>query len=261
VTQKYGVGLVLSGGGARGFAHVGALRALNEHGIFPDVISAVSVGAIVGALYADGSKPAEIFETFRNLDIYKYIRLRRPMLGMLRAEGLRKRLDAALNAKTFEELRIPLFVSTTNFTRATTAYFSSGPLLTPILASSAIPLVLKPMLIEGELYVDGGLMNNLPVGPLEGLCNTIIGINVNPAYTVERFRSFRNYADRVMHLAIRANVKPDIAKCDLYLEPPGLMDYNIFKLSAATRIHDIGYQYTNKILRQMDLSALRSPPG
>ncbi len=249
---KYKTGIVLSGGGARGFAHIGVLKALNEHGIFPEIISAVSAGSIVGALYADGKKPDDIFEIFSELDIYKLLRFYRPGLGILKANGIKNLLDKYLEVKLLEDLNMPLVISATNFTKAETQYFSKGNIINSVLASSSIPLILKPFKMDGQMYVDGGLMNNLPVEPLLGQCDDVIGVNVNSIHDVSRFKSFRNFADRVLHLAIRANVLNNIAKCDVYIEPPGLMEFNLFKLSSAREIFDIGYSHTCKLLENND---------
>jgi NTE family protein len=249
MTTQHKLGIVLSGGGARGFAHIGVLKALNEHQIFPDVISAVSAGSIVGVLYADGYAPEEIYEIFSKLDMYKILRFYRPAFGVLRADGLQKILKANLRATHFNQLNIPLHICATNFTKAHAEFFSEGALIPAVMASSAIPMILKPMLYNGQYYVDGGLMNNLPVEPLFGNCNQLIGVNVNPVSEAKRFTSFRNYADRVMHLGIRANVQPNISKCDVYIEPPGLMDYHLFKVSSAKQIFEIGYNHAQLIIK------------
>jgi NTE family protein len=250
--KKYQTGIVLSGGGARGFAHIGALKALNEHGIYPDAISAVSAGAIVGAFYADGYTPDEIYDLFASLDLYKMLRFYRPSFGVLKAHGLKKVLHQQLRHKNLEELPVSFTVSATNFTKAKTDFFISGSIIDAVLASSAIPMILKPYTINGNMYVDGGLMNNLPVEPLENKCEQLIGINVNPVHEVTRFKSFRNFSDRVLHLAIRANVRNNIEKCDIYIEPPDLMDYNLFKISSAKAIFEKGYMHTSLILSEIN---------
>lgn len=250
--KPYKLGITLSGGGARGFAHIGVLKALNEHGIFPDVVSAVSAGSIVGTLYADGYSPDEIYDIFSKLDLYKILRFYRPAFGVLRADGLQKALQQNLRARSFSELKVPLYICATNFTKAHVEFFSEGELIPAVMASSAIPMILKPVLFNGEYYVDGGLMNNLPVEPLLPLCEDVIGVNVNPVSEAKRFSSFRNYADRVMHLAVRANVQPNIQKCDVYIEPPGLMDYHLFKVSSARHIFEIGYKHTQSIIESLD---------
>lgn len=248
--STYKTGIVLSGGGARGFAHIGVLKALHEHGIYPDAISAVSAGAIVGALYADGYQPDAIFKIFSELDIYKIVRFYRPSLGMLKAQGLKKVLSTHLHHEQIEDLPIALTISATNFTKAETEYFNSGNIIDRVLASSAIPLILKPYTIKGNMYVDGGLMNNLPVEPLLDKCDRIIGVNVNPVHEVTRFKSFRNFSDRILHLAIRANIKNNIGKCDMYIEPPDLMEFHLFKLSSAKEIFERGYRHTCELLEK-----------
>ena len=250
--KKHKTGIVLSGGGARGFAHIGVLKALNENGIFPDIISAVSAGSIVGCLYADGHTPDEIYTIMGDLDIYKFLRFYRPKFGLLKADGLRKRLDGNLSVKNIDELKIPLIISATNFTKAETEYFHHGSIINAVMASSAIPILLKPYMLNGQMYVDGGLMNNLPVEPLEKICEYIIGVNVNPVHKITHFRSFRNFTDRVLHLAIRANVNINIPKCDMYIEPEGLMNFNLLKVSSSKQIFEIGYEHTLKLIKKFN---------
>lgn len=253
-TPKYKCGIVLSGGGARGFAHIGVLKALNEHDIYPETISAVSAGAIIGVLYADGYTPDEIFELLHDLDVYKILRIRTPRLGVLKADGLRKVFNQHLRHKRIEELPMPVTICATNFTRAHTEYFEDGNIIEAVLASSAIPLMLKPVSLAGNLYVDGGLMNNLPVQPLLRKCRHIIGVNVNPVNEINKFRSFRNFIDRVVHLSIRANVQNNIQLCTHYIEPAHLMEYHWFKVSAARDIVKLGYDYTKKTLQSGQIS-------
>ena len=250
--KKYKTGIVLSGGGARGFAHIGVLKALNENGIFPDIISAVSAGSIVGCLYADGHTPDDIYNIMGELEIYKFLRFYRPKLGLLKAEGIRKKLTGNLSVTEIEELKIPLIISATNFTKAQTEYFTTGSIINAVMASSAIPMLLKPYMIKGQMYVDGGLMNNLPVEPLESHCDYIIGVNVNPVREITRFKSFRNFADRVLHVAIRANVMGNIPKCDMFIEPPGLMDFHLLKVSSSKQIFELGYAHTLKLIEKFN---------
>ncbi|MFY8110353.1 MAG: patatin-like phospholipase family protein [Bacteroidia bacterium] len=246
--MQYPVGIVLSGGGVRGFAHLGALKALNERAIFPSVISGVSAGAIIGALYADGYTPDEIFDLLNGLEVFKMLKIRAPRLGFLKPDGLKITLQKFLRAKSFEDLKIPLFISATNLSKANIEVFESGNLVDGIMASMALPIIIRPYEINGCLYVDGGLMNNLPVQPLLGKADKIIGVYVNPVKNLsDKFR-IRNYADRIVHIGLRANILPSIEKCDLFIEPPGLMDYNLFKASASKKIFDIGYDYTSSLL-------------
>ena len=228
--------------------HIGALKALNERGIFPQVISGVSAGAIIGSLYADGYTPDEIFELLHGLDVFKMLKIRRPRLGFLKPDGLKQTLSKYLKAKTFEELNTPLYVAATNLSKAQLEIFSSGNLVDAIMASTAFPMLIRPYEINGCLYVDGGLMNNLPVQPLLGQTDKIIGVYVNPVKDQSgRFR-IRNYADRIVHIGLRANIINSIEKCDLFIEPNSLLEYNLLKVSAAKTIFEIGYEHTSAML-------------
>lgn len=246
--MEFQTGIVFSGGGVRGFAHAGALKALNEHGIFPDAISGVSAGALAGVLYADGYSPDEMLDIFNHLELYKLLKFSGFKLGLLQPSGLRKLLKNTLRAKEFQELKIPLTIGCTNIDLAETEYFSEGEILDPLMASLAFPFLIKPQLIAGNHYVDGGLMNNLPVQPLLGRCNKIIGIHVNALSGKSGFTGSRNYLDHVIHLGLRANMLPHIGLCDMFIEPPELNNYHLLKISAATAIFKKGYEFTSEYL-------------
>ena len=124
--KKYKIGLVLSGGGARGFAHLGVIQALNEAGIFPDVISGTSAGALVGVLYADGYTSKEILKLLNTGSRLDFMRPALPREGLLQINGIIKILKTSLRAKTFKELKIPLFVSATDLNNGKAVYFSEG---------------------------------------------------------------------------------------------------------------------------------------
>ena len=242
------IGIALSGGGVRGIAHIGVLKALNEAGIYPQMISGVSAGAIVGALYAAGHSPDAIFELIHDLDLFELLSFRRPRLGIFKPDGLKKNLARILEDKHFEDLQLPLFVTATNLSDASASVFNSGSLVDAIMASSAIPLIIRPYEINGTLFVDGGLVSNLPVHPLLGKVDKVIGVNVNPVKMEPIKYSARNFTDRLIHIGIRANIQTSIANCDLFIEPPGLMQYHLFKLSAAQKIFESGYEYAKSYI-------------
>lgn len=250
--MDYSTGIVFSGGGVRGFAHAGVLKALEEYGIFPDVLSGVSAGAMAGVLYADGYSPDEMLDIFLHLDLYKLLKFRGFKLGLLSPDGLRKLLDKHIRAKTFEELKIPMTIGCTNLDVAETVYFNEGSILDPLLASIAFPFLIKPQLINGQHYVDGGLMNNLPVQPLLGRAQNIIGIHVNPLHTESKVKGTGTYFDRIIHLGLRANMLTNIGYCNLFIEPPELSSFHLLKLSSAKEIFEKGYTYTLRFLEKQD---------
>lgn len=258
--MDYRTGIVLSGGGARGFAHAGALKALNEQGIYPEVLSGVSAGALAGTLYADGYKPDEILDIFLHIDLFKLLKFTGFRLGLLQPDGLRKVLENTLRAKKFEELKMPMVIGCTDIDLAETTYFSEGKILDALIASMAFPFLIKPQTIHGHQYVDGGLMNNLPVQPLVGRCERIIGIHVNPLHSAQSLKGTRNYFDHVIHLGLRANMLPHIGLCDMFIEPPDLGNYHLLKISSAKEIFQMGYDFTSKHLKNYpDLRPFQMP--
>ena len=178
--KKYSTGLVLSGGAARGFAHLGVIQALHERSIKPDIVSGVSAGSIVGSFYCDGFEPEEIFEIFRKNKIFKLVRLMFRRHGLLSISGLRKVLEKNLRTTRLEDLQKPLVITATNIENAKTSYFIEGNITDLVIASSSIPVLFNPPQIDGITYIDGGVTNNFPLEPLEKNCRHLIGVHVNP---------------------------------------------------------------------------------
>ena len=246
--KKYKTGIVLSGGGAKGFAHLGVLKALEEHNICLDVISGVSAGAIVGAFYADGFKTEEILKLFSNKKLFKYFEITKPNSGLMKISGLAGVLKENLKAHRFEDLKQPLFVCATDLNNGNEVYFSSGPIIKPILASATIPILLQPIKINENLFVDGGLLNNLPVEPIYYDCEKIIAVHINPIGHQEGFNSLIKMAERCMHLSIANNVYNKIELFDLFIEPRELINYGSLDFSKSKKIYEIGYEAAKKAL-------------
>jgi len=251
--KKYKCGMVLSGGAVRGFAHGGVLKALNEYGIYPDVISGASAGSIVGVLYADGKTPDEINKIFSGKTIYKFIEFIMPNKGLVRMTGLYKMLKDNLNATTFEELKIPLYIAATNLNTAKCEYFSSGDLAKSVIASSSIPMLFTPVMINNIAYADGGMVNNLPIDPLIGLCDKIIGVNVNHVGTINEFRGLTHVADRCIQILLENNMINRKPLFDIYIEPEELNNYSLLDMKKHKEIFEIGYNATKKILIEKGL--------
>lgn len=247
--NKFDTGLILSGGGARGFAHAGILKALNEFDIYPDVIAGVSAGAIVGALYADGHSPDQIYEIFaQEKNFFNYVKLKVPGKGLFKTVGLKKNLSKHLRSKTFEELQIPLYVAATNINKAEVIYFDSGELLDRVLASAAIPVLFEPIEIDGDHFVDGGVLDNFPVFPVEKACKRLIGISLNPIQRQDDFNSLLKIAERTFHLSVSSNISNKLKKCDLVFGIEELEKYRILDTSKGKEMFELGYKSALKIL-------------
>ena len=247
---SYKTGIVLSGGGTRGFAHLGVLKALEESDIKPDVISSVSAGSIVGALYADGKNPEEILEALTSKKLLNYLVISIPKTGLVNMSGFEKTLKKLLKAQKFEDLSIPLNVFAVNMNTAEYTCFDSGPLAIAVKASSSIPIIFPPVEINNELFVDGGLINNFPVEALENKCERLIGVSVNPLGIKRNLDNLKIIAERTFQLNIRSHTMDRKDKCDLFIEPEGLDDYGLLDLSGAQEIFDMGYKTAKKLIKE-----------
>lgn len=236
------IGLTLSGGGARGIAHLGILKALEEKGLKPEMISGVSSGAIVGALYAAGLKPEQILATLMKPRMFKYFRPAWSKFGLLNMQRLIPIYKLYLPCLTFEELQIKLIISAADLKEGKTIYFDSGNLIEPILASACIPLLFAPFVYGEKRLVDGGVINNLPVEPLIGKVDFLIGAHVNPNNPNFEVTSIKSMVERTFNLAVGCNVKPRKDYCDLVIEPQALCKYRIFDIGKAEEIFNIGYE-------------------
>ncbi len=246
MTSKYKLGIALSGGGARGIAHIGVLAALEEHYIVPEVISGTSAGSIVGALYASGLRPAEILEAFKESSLFKTINVGLPIAGLTNLNYLKERLAEFIKEDSFEALHKPLFVAISNLNKGEEEIVCTGPLFDVVVASSSIPLVFKPVMINNQTYVDGGLLRNLPAEPVKELCDLVIGVNVMPHVQVsnKKVDSMVDIAFRGFDLTIWNNSQLDLAVCDVLIEPLALLDYTILSFHKAEEIYEIGYLET-----------------
>ncbi|MBC7919916.1 MAG: patatin-like phospholipase family protein [Ferruginibacter sp.] len=245
------IGLALSGGGARGIAHLGVLKALLEQGIQPAMISGVSAGAIAGALYAAGYHPDEVLEIIISTNMFRFLRPAMSRVGILKMERTDELYLKYLTGNEFEKLNIPLIVSATNLNLGETVYFSRGELIKPLQASSCIPVLFEPVRFNGNTYVDGGILNNLPVEPLLDTCDFIIGVHTNPYDTQQKLTSVRAVMERSLLLAVHYNVKERVKRCDLFIEPGDLRRFATFDLAKGREIFDIGYQHTMKLVDQL----------
>ncbi len=249
-SKKYNTGIALSGGGVRGFAHLGVLKALNEHDIYPEIISGTSAGAIAGVFYADGYSPEESFEIFYNNSLFHFTQVSIPNKGFLSMEKVSKILKKTIRAKTFEELKIPLYVAASNLNDGEIEYFHQGKIIDKVIASASIPVLFKPQIINGKTFVDGGVFDNLPIEPIKNQCEKLIGSHLNPLEKEENLDSIMKIAERTFHLSVGAKLKEKKEVCDLFIEAEELRNYGMLGLDKGREIFEAGYKITQKILKK-----------
>ena len=256
-TMKNTIGYAFSGGGIRGVAHLGALKALEEEGLKPDVISGTSAGAIVGSLYSHGYKAEEILTFVKSLQLIKVIKLGWPVKGFGSLGYLIRALRAFNADLSFDNCQCPLFITMTNLHTGKLEVKREGDLLKSVAASCAIPMVFEPIEMEDKLFVDGGVVKNLPASIIRDHCGILIGFNVMPSLEVsaEGLRSLVSVAARTFEMSIWRNQDEDIAVCDHHIAIKGLDRYSLFNLSQIDEIFNAGYEAAQKMLPEI-LSSL-----
>ncbi len=238
------LGYALSGGGAKGFAHLGALKVLEKCGLKPDVIAGTSAGSLAGVFYADGYHPEEILELFREKEFREFAELAIPKTGLFKSTGLHGFLKKNLRAHRFEELQLPFYVVATDWNRAQTVVFSEGDdLVDAVVASCSVPVVFQPQYIHGVPYVDGGLIKNFPVSVIREQCRYVIGVNVAPIIPVAEKDTIRTMAERTFNLMSNANTLIDKSYCDILIETKGVERYAMFDLNNMDKITETGYYH------------------
>jgi predicted acylesterase/phospholipase RssA/CRP-like cAMP-binding protein len=166
------VGLVLSGGGARGFAHAGVIRALTEAGVAIDFVGGVSMGSLVGACHAFGFDFRQTEQALRAsfVDTRPHRGYTLPLVSVFSPRKTERALAAIFGDTAIEDLWINYFCVASNITRAALHLFRDGPVRMAMRASGSFPGLLPPVPLRGDLLVDGGVLDNLPVEVMRGLC-------------------------------------------------------------------------------------------
>ena len=254
------IGYVLSGGGARGFAHLGVIKLLEELGVKPIAIAGTSVGAVIGALYAGGKSSLEILEILKRNRYFSWHNISLLKQGFFSMGTLRKVLKDNIGEEEFGQLKVKLFVAATDLAKGESVIISEGNLLDAIIASASVPVIFEPVRTGGRLLVDGGILDNFPVEPLEGICDVIIGSHVNkmtnelPANTVLKTADM---LDRCFHLAIADKTYSRASLCDFFIETD-LAQYNSYDVRKADMIFKSGYNtallYKDRLMEMLEIS-------
>ena len=161
-TSQKTFGLALGGGSARGLSHIGVLKVLHQHKLFPNYLAGTSMGAVIAALYAAGYTPEQIQELAKTTDWHNIVDFTVPKAGLIRGQLVENKLRQLLQNKTFAELAIPLQLVAYNLTKRQQVVFSQGDVAKAVRASISIPGIFTPLRIGNDSYVDGSISNPTP---------------------------------------------------------------------------------------------------
>lgn len=284
--ERERVGLVLSGGAARGLTHIGVLKALEEQGVIIDAIAGTSMGAVVGGLYAAGYSVSELEQLATGLDWQQAlsdappradIPFRRKQddrdflvkqklsfrddgslglpLGLLQGQNLAlllEKLFARAGAvEDFDQLPIPFRAVAADIATGETVVFADGHLALAIRASMSIPAVLTPVEVDGQLLVDGGISNNIPVDIAREMgVDRVIVVDIgSPLATTESLQTVFNILNQSVALLTRRNSEAQLATLqphDILIQPP-LTGFGITDFARAEGMMDAGYRATHAL--------------
>ena len=267
------VGLVLSGGGAKGLAHIGALKKIEAAGIHIDYIGGSSMGAIIGSLYASGYNARQLDSIFKILDFETLIRDEVPRnaktffekdesekyalslpfdnfklsipSGISKGQNVYNLLSKLLfhvkDVKDFNRLPIPFFCIATNVETGEEVIFDKGYLPRAVSASSALPSLFSPVSIDGVLYIDGGVVNNYPIDEVKAMgADIIIGVDVQDTLrTREKLKSAVDVMVQINNYRTINDMKRKQAETDVYINPE-IDDFSVVSFEEGRKIIEAG---------------------
>lgn len=228
---------------------MGVIAALFERGIKPDVISGVSAGAIVGAFIAAGKSPEEVLEIFKRGWFFQYTKIHFPVDGLLKLDGVKEIIQKEIEVDNIEDLKIPFYICVSNLNKGTVEYRHSGLLGKTVLASSSIPVLFAPVKLGRYSYVDGGLMDNIPVEPIKNDCEQVIVSNISPINPTAKMKNLMQIALRTVYMSVNQNLEEIKKKADYYIEPKEIDKYEMFLLKYADELFETGYKTTKDIIK------------
>lgn len=252
------LGFALGAGGSRGVAHIGFLKAMEEEGIKPDYISGCSMGSVVGSCYALGMTPDQMMEEVNNLKFMDIFDLSLAPLrngALLRAKKMYKKLQTYLKDYTFDQLKIPFTCVATDLVSGKLVTFGgTNKVVDAVVASSSIPGIFRPKVIEDKVCVDGGVMCRVPVQQVKDMgAEVVVAVDVlGEVKKVEKKLNMVSVIFRVYDIMdFEAScINKNTNQPDLYIEPD-LGDMVQYKFKGIDTAFEIGYQtgktYANKI--------------
>ncbi len=246
------VGFAFSGGGARGFSHIGVLKALEEFGIRPNVLSGVSAGSVAAVMYGAGLTPDDMQKCFEDLTkVREFVTWKVPGNSLMKIDKFGKLIESWLPVKYLEDLKIPTIVCATDFQHCKSIGWAKGEIVPRVLASCSIPIVFEPVKINGGVYVDDGMLRNLPARAIRKYCKTLYGNNISAVNNIWKDPSKHNLLEialRSYQLMSKSNMVNDAKMCDILINLRGAHAIGTFDVAKLRHIVDLGYETACRIL-------------
>lgn len=248
---KRRVGLALGGGAVLGAAHIGILKALKENDVSVACIAGTSVGAFIGALFAFGMEWDEIDRITRDLKWLDVSRLSISQYGLLSNRKLGDLIAEHIGDVSFDQSAIPLAIVATDISTGEKIVLRKGSVASAVMASTCIPGVFVPVEMEGRLLVDGGLVENVPIAPLQEMgADIIIGVDLNAGQKNEKPKNIVEVLLRSFNFMLESATKLQTEKADILIRPD-LSRFNMYDMDQAGDLFEAGYLEAEKMLQKI----------
>lgn len=250
---KRSLGLALGGGAVRGFAHIGALKALAEAEIRPHYVAGTSVGSLIGALYCAGQSWSEILERASDIEWKDLVQPTFPKYGVVKPDGLLDLIDRLVGGRNIEDLETPFAAVAVDLVRAEEVIFDSGPVSTAVLASCSIPGVFVPVEHGDTVLVDGGVLNAVPADVVKrmGADHVLaVDLNADAQGSAERPENILDVVVRSMALFMNATSSKGLSYADTIVQPQ-LKGFSYHDMSRRDEMVERGEQAMSKALKSL----------
>jgi NTE family protein len=248
------IGLALSGGAARGIAHIGVLKYLEERKIKPCCIAGTSAGSIIGSLYCSGMSVEEITKTISAMSWKDLVKISLPRKGLIKSARLLDIMEKQIGDLTFEDLEIPLVINAVDLLSGREVVLDKGKVAIAVEASCAIPGIITPVKWNDHLLVDGGLLDNVPVALMadRGI-DFIIAVDVGAQKLLNKEpESIFEVLIQSFDIARRHRDMPAHEKADIIIEPD-LGEFTLWDIGKADLMIERGYEAAKEALDKVDL--------
>jgi len=189
---------------------------------------------------------------FKKASLSKFTKIHFPVDGLLKLDGVKEMIEKEIGTKNIEDLPIPFHICVSNLNKGKTEYKSKGPLGATVLASSSIPILFSPVKLGSHLYVDGGVMDNIPVYPVKKTCEKLIISNISAIHPKAKLKNLVQIAMRTFYMSVSIKTEEAKRQATYYIEPKGIDTFDIFSLKHADILYESGYQTTVEVLKKQE---------
>lgn len=258
---KRRLGLALSGGGTRGLAHIGVLQALEGSGIRPDYLSGTSIGAFAAALYAFGVPLKEIRRVGQGMSPVNVSKLKLSRFALFSNEELARLIQSKIGKARIEEALIPLAIIAVDIGTGEKFVLRQGEVAPAVMASNAVPGIYRPVIIEGRMMVDGGIMEDVPISPLRPMgADTVVAVNLSADRKYRQPEDIIDILRNAFDIAIDEDTRAQIKMADVLIEPR-LSDFRRMDVSQIDALIAEGYRAASASIEKIRAALTRPAAG